>query len=169
MPSITVLDSTGATQTVQTVPAVGRAAATLSLPVALETTDSANLAALVTAAQDVTTPSPVKIDQTTDGVTNKVNNSASLRASGTATKANVTGVATSATILASNANRKGATIWNDSTAILYLDLTGGTATATSCSKKLIADEYYEVPFGLSGLITGIWASAAGAARVTEIV
>lgn len=90
--------------------------------------------------------------------------------SSSATKANVSDAATSTTILAANVSRIGATIWNDSTAILYLDLTGGTATATSCSVKLIADAFYEVPFGYTGLITGIWASdASGAARVTEFV
>lgn len=86
---------------------------------------------------------------------------------GSGTKANVSGSASSVTILAANVGRTGATIWNDSTAILYLDLTGGTATSTSCSVKLVADAYFEVPFHHSGLITGIWASATGSARVTE--
>lgn len=89
--------------------------------------------------------------------------------SSASTKANVAGSASSVTILAANTARRGASIWNDSSAILYLDLTGGTASATSCSVKLIADAFYEVPFGYTGLITGIWASATGAARVTEFV
>ena len=84
-----------------------------------------------------------------------------------ATKANVSGAASSTTLLAANVGRLGAAIWNDSSAILYVDLTGGTASATSCSVKLAADDYLEVPFGYTGLITGIWASATGAARVTE--
>lgn len=91
----------------------------------------------------------------------------SVQRSSAATKANVAGSASSVTILAANVLRRGASVWNDSTAILYLDLTGGTASATSCSVKLIADAFYEVPFGYTGLITGIWASATGAARVTE--
>lgn len=85
----------------------------------------------------------------------------------TATKANVSGAAASTTLLASNDARLGASIWNDSAAVLYVDLTGGTATASSCSVKLNADAYFEVPYGYTGLITGIWASATGAARVTE--
>lgn len=89
--------------------------------------------------------------------------------SSTSTKANVAGSASSVTILAANTARRGASIWNDSSAILYLDLTGGTASATSCSVKLIADAFYEVPFGYTGLITGLWASATGSARVTEFV
>ena len=38
---------------------------------------------------------------------------------------------------------------------------------TDYTAKLIKDAYWEVPFGYSGIITGIWASATGAARVTE--
>lgn len=85
----------------------------------------------------------------------------------TATLANVASVATSTAVLAANANRKGATIWNDSTSVLYLNF-GGTAAATACTVKMRADDYYEVPFGYTGLINGIWVTAAGSARVTEI-
>lgn len=112
---------------------------------------------------------PVAIDQSNDGTTNKTNITASLRASGTHTKANVTSATSSTTLLASNANRKGAIIWNDSSAILYVDLTGGTASATSCTTPVAAGGVYEVPYGLSTAITGIWVSANGAARVTEIL
>src|SRR4249919_2110329 len=88
-------------------------------------------------------------------------------ASSTATKANVAGSASSVTILAANTARLGASIKNDSSAILYVDLTGGTATSSSYSVDLVAGAYFEVPFKYTGLITGIWASATGAARVTE--
>jgi hypothetical protein len=86
----------------------------------------------------------------------------------TGTLTNVAGSVTSGTILAANTARVGATIWNDSTAILYLRLASGTASATACSVKLIADAYYEVPFGYAGVITGVWASATGSARVSEL-
>jgi hypothetical protein len=33
---------------------------------------------------------------------------------------------------------------------------------------MVADAYYEVPFGYTGRIDGIWASANGNARVTEM-
>lgn len=94
--------------------------------------------------------------------------------SSTATKASVAGSASSVTILAANTARRGATITNDSTAILYLDLTGGTASTTSYTVQLAGSttsgvSYFEVPFGYTGLITGIWASATGNARVTEFV
>jgi flagellar basal body rod protein FlgF len=97
------------------------------------------------------------------------NNSVAVSATGnaTATLSNVAASATSVTLLASNANRKAATIWNDSTAILYVKF-GTTASTTSCTVKLIADAYYEVPGGYTGLVDGIWASATGTARISEI-
>ncbi len=94
--------------------------------------------------------------------------------SSSATKANVAGATSSTTLLAANVSRIGAIITNDSSAILYIDLTGGTASTTSYSIVLDGAasspfEAYEVPFGYTGLITGIWASATGNARVTEFV
>jgi hypothetical protein len=77
--------------------------------------------------------------------------------------------ATSVTILAANTRRRGASIVNASTAILYLNMTGDTATATTAHHvQLPTLAYYEVPFGFTGLITGIWASdAGGSANVVE--
>lgn len=86
----------------------------------------------------------------------------------TATTTSVNDTATSTTLLAANANRLGATIHNDSTAALYVKL-GTTASATDFTVKMAADSYYEVPFGYTGRIDGIWASdASGAARITEL-
>lgn len=91
-----------------------------------------------------------------------------LRRASTATLSNVNDAAVSTTILASNAARLGATVYNDSTVALYLKF-GSSASTTSFTVKLAADQYYEVPFGYTGILTGIWASdAAGAARVTEL-
>lgn len=73
---------------------------------------------------------------------------------------------TSVAILAANANRKGATIWNASTAILYMDL-DAAATATDYAAKLDPGGYYEVPFGFTGAISGIWSAANGSALVRE--
>lgn len=84
----------------------------------------------------------------------------------TATKTNVASSATSVTILASSTSRLGATIYNDSTATLYLNL-GSTASATDFTVKLNQDDYYEAPFGYTNIIYGIWDSATGYARVTE--
>lgn len=107
------------------------------------------------------------IDQTTDGTTNKVNIDASLK-SGTATRTSVNSGTTSATILASNANRKGATIFNSDANALLLDLSGGTAAATRCQVRLTQYQSYSVPSGYTGGITGIWeANGDGIADMVE--
>lgn len=79
----------------------------------------------------------------------------------------VAGSATSVSLLASNANRLAATVYNDSTAILYLKL-GATASTTSFTAKLYPEDYYEVPANYTGAIDGVWASATGSARITEL-
>lgn len=91
-------------------------------------------------------------------------------ATGTITSVNDTN--SDVTILAANANRKGATVFNDSTALLYLALASVTASATNYSVQVPAGGYFELPTcdgGVyTGVIKGIWASdASGAARVTE--
>jgi hypothetical protein len=83
----------------------------------------------------------------------------------------VTSVADSAsnvTCLASNANRLGATVYNDSTADLYVKL-GATASTTSFTVKVFQDGFFTVPFGYTGIIDCIWSSdTSGSARVTEV-
>lgn len=83
----------------------------------------------------------------------------------------VAGSATVVTILASNVNRLGGTVYNDSSAALTLHL-GASASATVKTAVLAGTGggvggYYEVPFGYTGIITGLWASATGSARVNE--
>lgn len=89
------------------------------------------------------------------------------KATTTTASTSVAASATSVTVLASNTGRIGATIYNDSTATLYLKL-GATASSTSYSVKMLADDYYEVPYFYTGVIDGIWTSATGSARVTEV-
>lgn len=74
---------------------------------------------------------------------------------------------TSATLLAANVARKGATIYNDSAAVLYVKF-GATASSTSFTVPLAANAYYEVPGGYTGIIDGILVSGTGAGRVTEL-
>jgi hypothetical protein len=87
----------------------------------------------------------------------------------TGTKSNVGSSGSSVTILASNTSRKGAMVYNDSTQILYLDLSGGTASNSSYSVQVGSQGFFELPGPTiyNGAITGIWASANGNARVTE--
>lgn len=89
-------------------------------------------------------------------------------ASTTAVVTNVPDTASNVTLLAANTARAGASIENDSTEILYVKL-GTTASTASYTVKMVAGAYYEVPFGYTGNIDGIWANnAAGAALVTEL-
>ncbi len=85
----------------------------------------------------------------------------------TSITSSVAGSATNVTLLASNSTRLGATIYNDSSALLYIKL-GTTASATDFTIKLFPMSYWEVPFGYTGEIDGIWASATGFARVDEL-
>lgn len=71
------------------------------------------------------------------------------------------------TILASNANRLGASVYNDSSQILYLLASAGTPSTTSYTVAMAANSYYETPFHYTGAITGVWASSSGSARVTQ--
>ena len=71
------------------------------------------------------------------------------------------------TLKAINLARLGLSIHNDSTQILYVKL-GTTATTTDYTVRMSAQDHYEVPFGYTGRIDGIWASANGNAYVTEL-
>lgn len=79
----------------------------------------------------------------------------------------VNAATSSTTLLASNTARKGATITNNSTAILYVKY-GSAASTTSYAVKLLTDAYLEIPYLYQGIITGIWSSATGAANVVEL-
>lgn len=84
-----------------------------------------------------------------------------------ATVSSVNGSASSVTLLSANSSRKGFKIFNDSTAILYIKY-GATASTSSFTVRL-------TPYGIhegsvyTGIIDGIWASATGAARITELI
>ncbi len=84
----------------------------------------------------------------------------------TATLANVSGSITSVTLRASNASRLAVECVNDSTAVLYVKY-GSAASTTSFTKKVMAGEAFREDI-YTGIITGIWESATGAARVTEL-
>lgn len=85
----------------------------------------------------------------------------------TATTTAVNDTASNATLLASNADRLGATIYNDSTQVLYVKF-GTTASLTSFHVAMSPGGYLELPFGYRGNIDGIWAAdGSGAARICE--
>lgn len=78
----------------------------------------------------------------------------------------VAGSATNVTLKASNANRRGLVIYNDSTATLYVKY-GATATSADYTYQLQAGESLREEL-YTGQVDGIWASATGAAKVTEL-
>src|SRR3990167_8489998 len=74
---------------------------------------------------------------------------------------------TTVSVLSANTNRKGATIYNKASTIVYLKL--GTAATTSVfTVSMNHDDYYELPYGWTGVVAGITASNAGIINVTEL-
>jgi hypothetical protein len=87
----------------------------------------------------------------------------------TGTQTNVVSTTGSVTLLASNTSRLGAMVFNNSTSPLYVLLkTGGTVSTTAFTNQIASSGYYEVPFGFTGALIGIWSSANGTACVTEL-
>lgn len=87
----------------------------------------------------------------------------------TATGARVATSTTSATLLASAANKKMVHIFNDSTTgKLYVNY-GATASITAFTVVLAIGGYYETPSGFpySGVISGILDTGTGNAQITS--
>lgn len=88
--------------------------------------------------------------------------------SDTATLANVAGSATSVALFAATAGARTRSVYNDSAATLYLKY-GATASTTSYTVQIPAGGYFEFPQPCyAGAVDGIWSSATGAARCTEV-
>lgn len=73
----------------------------------------------------------------------------------------------STSILSANANRLGATIYNEGAAICYMKL-GATASVTSYTLQISVGGYYELPFGYTGAVDGITSAGTAQLRVTEL-
>lgn len=96
---------------------------------------------------------------------------AAQRGNSTAVTTSVGAVISTATpayapILGVNTNRKGAIVFNDSTAILRLKC-AETVTPASFTVKIPSQVYWELPFTYTGAISGVWEAANGFALVTE--
>lgn len=85
-----------------------------------------------------------------------------------ATQASVAGSASNVTVLAAHSGEcEGRTVFNDSTATLYLKF-GATASTSSYTVQIPAGGYFEFPPPIyTGQVDGIWSAANGNARVTE--
>jgi hypothetical protein len=87
-----------------------------------------------------------------------------------ATVSTVSAVASSTTLLAANADRRGGSVYNDSaTATLYLKF-GTAASASSHTVQVGPGGFYELPGPTvyTGIIHGRWTAAVGNARITEV-
>lgn len=87
----------------------------------------------------------------------------------TATLANVSSSASNVTLRAANTARLGLMMYNDSTSSCYVKF-GATASATSFTVFLGPTAYYELPgpHVYNGIVDGIWVSANGNMRVSEL-
>ncbi len=85
----------------------------------------------------------------------------------TATLANVASSASSVQLFAAAGSLHGRSIYNDSTAVLYVKF-GTTASASSYTVQIPAGGTYDFPVPVyGGEVDGIWASANGNARLTS--
>lgn len=83
------------------------------------------------------------------------------------TTTSVSASATAVTLKAANNSRLGLTVFNDSSAALYIK-EGAGASTSDFKVKLAAGDYWEMEEPIYfGLVSGIWESATGAARITE--
>jgi hypothetical protein len=81
---------------------------------------------------------------------------------------NVASSASSGVLLAANPARKGCIIFNDSTATLYIAY-APTCSATAYTYQIASQQTFESPSLIyQGIISGVWASANGYARITEL-
>jgi hypothetical protein len=82
---------------------------------------------------------------------------------------NVASSASSVNLVTTNPNRKRVNIANDSTQVLFIKF-GTTASATSYTYRLTSNTSISIASEeWSGNIDGIWSSANGNARITEIM
>lgn len=87
---------------------------------------------------------------------------------GTAVLTSVASSASTVVLKAANTARRGLSVFNDSTAALYLAF-AATASTSAFTVKIGAGSHYEMPTPVyTGAVSGIWASANGNARVTEV-
>ena len=87
---------------------------------------------------------------------------------GTATLSNVAASAASVSLLAANTSRKGVIIVNDGNKTLYVKY-GATASLTSFTVLMPSNSYWEMPWPIfTGALDGIWNTANGSARITEL-
>mgnify|MGYP000636460424 CR=1 FL=1 len=134
-------------------------------PVIVSQSTANNLNAKITGAG--TAGSPDSGIVTVQGISAGFPINVLLKRATTSTLNNVAGSTSSVTLLAQNSNRINASIFNDSSAILYVKL-GTTASTSSFTIRLLPYSYWEIPESYTGIIDGIWSNSTGYARVDEL-
>lgn len=87
----------------------------------------------------------------------------------TAVRTTIANTTTPTTLLALNSLRKGATIYNTSNRLLYIGFGATTVTTADFTVQISSGGYYEIPYGFTGRISGVWsATGSGGAVVTEL-
>lgn len=86
---------------------------------------------------------------------------------GTGTRTSPTVGATVTTVLPANPARRGATLFHDGSGNCFLAL-GANCSLTDFGWRMVANDYFQVPFGYTGIITAIRASGTNPLRVTEL-
>ena len=94
--------------------------------------------------------------------------SVSTRNSSQTTVTMIVSTTSNTTILLANESRTGATLFNNSTSIIYVKL-GAVASSSNFTLIIGASGYYEVPFNYTGKIDAVWQSINGSMLVTEFV
>ncbi len=88
-------------------------------------------------------------------------------ATSSATRPTTVTSSTSQMILAANANRQGAIVFNEGGALMYV-LLGSPATASFYSYQMASLSTLELPFGYVGAVSGICASGTAQPMATEL-
>lgn len=74
---------------------------------------------------------------------------------------------TTVTLLNANSARRGAIFFNDSTSVMYLAL-GPSGSLYDYTDTIAGGTSDDLDFGYQGVVTAVWLSPVGQARVTEI-
>ncbi len=89
--------------------------------------------------------------------------------SSTGSTTSVSGSASSVQLTGADGTRLFCSIFNDSTALLYVQLENSVASTSDFTVRMAPFSYYEAPVQYRGVINGIWASATGNARIMVII
>ena len=113
-------------------------------------------------------PSRVTVDNIASLEDITLNVVPSLPVAGTSTVTAVAASATVVTLVAANGGRKGLIVYNDGTVDMYIKF-GPTATTSSFTYKVVGGGTLEMAQPIyTGIVTALWDSASGNARITQL-